>query len=212
MKKCPFCQKQIEDDSRFCDQCGKELRVCPQCGEFGRGKICSRCGVPLVTATGIAPSVVSSPETVAPSKTLSSSQESVTSSRVSTSTPAAGTSTSASFVDLNNTRPPKGGMSVDPSGISLVHEGITIKMTEMKGHYIIGRREGEFCMQLQGFRYISGVHASIDFDNISGVWKITDKGSTNGSFLNGERLVAGTSHFLKVGDVIRFADINFTVI
>ena len=28
--KCPYCQNIIDDDSRWCDQCGKELMFCPR--------------------------------------------------------------------------------------------------------------------------------------------------------------------------------------
>ncbi len=43
MKTCPFCTTPVEDDSFFCDQCGKELKVCFECGTFVRGKFCSSC-------------------------------------------------------------------------------------------------------------------------------------------------------------------------
>ena len=29
--KCPFCQGVIDDDSRYCDLCGKHLMFCPEC-------------------------------------------------------------------------------------------------------------------------------------------------------------------------------------
>lgn len=48
--KCPKCQAEIEADSYFCDQCGVELFVCPKCGAYGKGKRCTRCGEPLVSA------------------------------------------------------------------------------------------------------------------------------------------------------------------
>ncbi|MCK9159167.1 MAG: FHA domain-containing protein [Bacteroidaceae bacterium] len=50
MKICPFCKISIDDNSYFCDQCGKELRICPQCLTFGRGKICTKCGTKLMLA------------------------------------------------------------------------------------------------------------------------------------------------------------------
>lgn len=49
-KICPFCGALIADDSIFCDQCGEHLRVCPQCGEYGKGKFCKHCGVPMQEA------------------------------------------------------------------------------------------------------------------------------------------------------------------
>ena len=62
---CPFCSKEIENDSFYCDQCGQELRVCPSHG-FKKGKICSECGTKLVEAKNVAdnqtqPTVVGEP-------------------------------------------------------------------------------------------------------------------------------------------------------
>lgn len=48
--KCPFCKAIIDDDSRFCDQCGKELHFCPECGKPKMGTECPACGADLVSA------------------------------------------------------------------------------------------------------------------------------------------------------------------
>ena len=46
MKKCPNCNSEISDDSRFCPVCGKQLSVCPQCGtDIAPGaRFCPTCG------------------------------------------------------------------------------------------------------------------------------------------------------------------------
>ena len=48
--KCPFCKAIIDDDSRFCDQCGKELLFCPECGKPKMGTVCPACGADLISA------------------------------------------------------------------------------------------------------------------------------------------------------------------
>lgn len=48
--KCPYCKETIDDDSRFCDQCGKELHFCPDCRQPKRGTECPACGADLVDA------------------------------------------------------------------------------------------------------------------------------------------------------------------
>lgn len=48
--KCPFCKAIIDDDSHYCDQCGKELQFCPECRQPKRGTECPACGADLVTA------------------------------------------------------------------------------------------------------------------------------------------------------------------
>ena len=50
MLTCPFCRAEVPDDSRFCDQCGKEFKFCPDCGKPKRGTICAACGAELVSA------------------------------------------------------------------------------------------------------------------------------------------------------------------
>ena len=50
MTKCPHCREQIPDDSWFCDQCGKELKWCPECRAPKRGTECAACGETLVDA------------------------------------------------------------------------------------------------------------------------------------------------------------------
>jgi hypothetical protein len=48
--RCPHCNKEIESDSFFCDQCGQELRICSHGHGFKKGKICTECGKPLMVA------------------------------------------------------------------------------------------------------------------------------------------------------------------
>lgn len=54
MVKCPFCDKEIESDSFYCDQCGQELKICSHGHGFKKGKICTECGTPLTEAKDIA--------------------------------------------------------------------------------------------------------------------------------------------------------------
>lgn len=48
--KCPYCKETIDDDSWFCDQCGKEIKFCPECRQPKRGTECAACGADLVSA------------------------------------------------------------------------------------------------------------------------------------------------------------------
>ena len=48
--KCPFCQGIIDDDSRYCDLCGKHLMFCPECRQPKKGVSCPRCGESLISA------------------------------------------------------------------------------------------------------------------------------------------------------------------
>ena len=50
--QCPSCREQIDDDSRYCDQCGEQILVCSVCGRPGKGKRCIYDGKEMVTAGG----------------------------------------------------------------------------------------------------------------------------------------------------------------
>jgi len=46
--QCSFCKISIDDDSLYCDQCGKEILICPKCNKPGKGKMCTIDGTPLI--------------------------------------------------------------------------------------------------------------------------------------------------------------------
>ena len=48
---CPYCRTDIDDDSRFCEQCGKEILICSECGRPGKGKKCIHDGRTLIRAS-----------------------------------------------------------------------------------------------------------------------------------------------------------------
>lgn len=63
MIQCPDCRQIIPEDSAFCDQCGKELKWCPECGRPKRGTECPVCGSDLIPGR----KYLASPVTPAPS-------------------------------------------------------------------------------------------------------------------------------------------------
>lgn len=73
---------------------------------------------------------------------------------------------------------------------------------------IIGRR-GSYGTAFKQFLTISGLHAKL-LQTVNG-WQIEDIGSSNGTFLNGNEIVRNTPTDIKVGDIIKFADIEFKV-
>lgn len=73
---------------------------------------------------------------------------------------------------------------------------------------IIGRR-GSYGNAFQGFPSMSGLHARLI--QTGDVWEIEDIGSSYGTFINGEELERNKPKRIKVGDIIKFADIEFKV-
>ena len=73
---------------------------------------------------------------------------------------------------------------------------------------VIGRR-GSYGNAFQNFPSISGHHARLI--QIGDVWKIEDVGSSYGTFLNGKELERNKPERIQVGDIVKFANIEFKV-
>jgi len=60
--QCPSCKETIDDDSRYCDQCGEQIMVCSVCGRPGKGKCCTIDGKKLIPAVGVVSAVQPVPQ------------------------------------------------------------------------------------------------------------------------------------------------------
>ena len=78
MIQCPDCRQMIPDDSAFCDQCGKELKWCPECGRPKRGTECPVCGSDLIPGRKYLSGDHSKPSSVTPGPDRVSPDPSVT--------------------------------------------------------------------------------------------------------------------------------------
>ena len=159
---CPKCRVEIESDSYYCDQCGVELYICPQCHVFGKGKRCTQCGQPLVSAAN---------QVVSPVHPSTSSVNS-----------------SASSVSPAPSEPEKTmrpGVSVPPLPVRLVCSAAGIRLGLGNG------------ARLQ--------------KSASGQWEIVDLDSTNGTFVNGNRLSPNVPAVFSIGDIVRIANLDFKV-
>ena len=78
MIQCPDCRQMIPDDSAFCDQCGKELKWCPECGRPKRGTECPVCGSDLIPGRKyLASTVTPGPDRVSPGPSVTPGPSSV---------------------------------------------------------------------------------------------------------------------------------------
>ncbi|MCR5560925.1 MAG: FHA domain-containing protein [Bacteroidales bacterium] len=170
---------QIPDDSAYCDQCGKELKWCPECKRPKRGTECPVCGSDLIpgrkylamTAGGPAPAPASG----------------------SAPAPASGEAAASPEAPRSQPRP-----------TALVGNGW--RLTLRPGEF--GRRGGIW-PELSTCPYVSGNHGFIGED--SGCWKIQDRGSTNGTYINGVKITPHEWTELRKGDRLRIATLDFTV-
>ncbi len=193
MIECPKCKATVEPDSWFCDQCGQELRICPACGTYGKGKRCTQCGTLLITAK----------EKFAPGNEAIRENES---GKVSFKLSAQPETRPLQENTEKTMRQPSASI-LPVIALKNALLGITLHAAN---EAIIGRRSGAYANLLGTHAYVSGTHARFDYDP-SGYWTITDLDSTNGTFCNGTRLEANMPYRLNVGETIQIADLLFVV-
>ena len=184
MTQCPECRSLIPDDSAFCDQCGKELKWCPQCGRPKRGTECPVCGSPLVSG----------------SKWLAGGGDGVT-----PKTPDQVGGDVKVMPCSSSVMPGSSSVMPDHDRAScLVGNGWKLILSE--GQF---GRVGGIWPELGTCPYVSGNHGRIA--KTADGWTITDGGSTNGTFVNGQKVAVGAPTPLKKGDKVRIATLDFTV-
>ena len=174
MIQCPDCRSLIPDDSAFCDQCGKELKWCPECKRPKRGTECPFCGSDLVPGTRYLAGDYSR-KPAAPDPVHGFAAAPGSSQRTVAQTPAGPT--------------------------ALVGNGW--RLTLQEGPF---GRNGGIWPELSTCQYVSGSHGRIEKD--AGGWVIVDNDSTNGTFVDGNRV---RKESLRKGARVRIATLDFIV-
>ena len=188
--KCPFCDKEIESDSFYCDQCGTELKTCTDGHGFRKGKICGMCGKPLVAAKD----ATANNEDITVPKTQINDAVNVEPAITSVDTPPVRDKTT-------NVKPAEPQTMV----------GITLQARlPMKRGAVIGRKTGDYVSVFGSQGYVSGTHARLQKNSI-GSWEIVDLKSSNGTFVNGKKLIPNQPHELQIGDLVAFYDTKFKI-
>lgn len=212
MIQCPECRKMIPDDSAYCDQCGKELKWCPQCKRPKRGTECPLCGSVLVPGrqylgggSGVSGGSGGSGLSGASGGAAGGFGGSGGASR--------GGSGGAAFGGASGGFGGSGGASRGGSGVSGGVSGGGIVPTALVGNgWRLILQEGPFGRtggiwpELASCRYVSGNHGRIS--KTAAGWQVEDCGSTNGTFVNGVRI---QKQILKRGDILRIATLDFTL-
>lgn len=219
MQTCPKCKQLIEDDSWFCDQCGTELMVCPSCRTIKRGMTCNQCGTKLVTAKAFAQNggsvkdpttpPVGNTQNVGPSPTPNVNQNH------NSQPPTGFVGQHTPNTDMNSDRTMRPGATPPPPPRQpqakpghLVCQNPSIRLGIGDGA-IIGRR-GSYAQAFAGQGYVSGNHARLQY-NACGQFEVVDLGSTNGTFVNGQQLAPNMPRVVNVGDIVKFANLEFAV-
>lgn len=189
--KCPYCKATIDDDSYYCDQCGKEMRFCPDCKKPKQGTECAACGADLISAKEFFGGAQPTPSTSQPAQPAQQQQQPQQPSQPQ-GTVAAQPSQPTPAVNPN-----------EPT--TLVGNGWRLPLKPG----VFGRSCGIY-PEFKTQKYISGKHGEI-LHNSKGQWGITDLGSTNGTFIDGTRLEPNKSYLLKKGQELTIATTKFIV-
>jgi len=193
---CPSkkCRIEIDDDSKFCDQCGSEILICSQCGMPGTGKFCAKDRGRMDSRRNISSAPESAPlaeNAVNPPAPANPDQE-VPVQRKDSRGP---------------TARPDNGLNSAISELVIIHSsGLELKI---RNNDIIGRSEGPHSEHLGNYEYMSRKHALIY--TRSGSWYIKDMGATNRSKVNETLLQSGKEYNIKKDDRIMLADQEFIV-
>lgn len=189
---CPNCQEEIEENSYYCDQCGKSLHYCNRCGRVGLGRRCTSCGGLMVT-----------PAELQGKEVGSTAYSSVSTGPVSRD------------MQVGEFSYPKSSFSYSASNIGgvptlvLSNTSLGISIEAVNGA-VIGRKQGPYAQYFQNNMYVSGVHAQFYYKAETG-WCIVDKHSSNGTKLNGHLLQPDVEMSLKDGDIVMIANVNLQV-
>lgn len=178
MISCAYCQSQVEDDSFFCDQCGKEIMICIECGRTGQGKCCDEDGSELVSAKSRFgqkenKSASQATDTLFNNPVIQSNDQGNVVSNIPQ--PQTGPAT------INNPPSPlKTNLAVPALRLVNTNLGLSLEITSGE---TIGRTTGPYAPKLAGFPGISGKHLVFSYDNSNG-WSFRDIGSSNGTKYN----------------------------
>jgi hypothetical protein len=185
---CAFCKSDIEDDSIYCDQCGKEILICPKCGKPGKGKVCTFDGTALVSVRD---------------KGSNTKQPLSTDGNVPLISPSMVNPASALLVN------PSVSPTINANDLHLINKNLGLDLKIENGD-IIGRTTGRFANVFGKYDQVSGKHLQISYDPKNG-WMGTDLGSTNGTKYNNVLLTPNLPQKLEDKSYLIIANIEFYI-
>ena len=187
---CPTCKEEIDNDSRFCDQCGQALVYCGSCGRVGKGRRCTYCGGLMMSADELEMKNKLAQTSLSNFSQRMTDVSSVTARNDSLSTMTSGAHQSFPMLTMYN-------------------GNLNIRIVGQNGA-MIGRRQGPYSQFFENNMFVSGVHAQLVYTKESG-WCIIDKHSSNGTKLNDHQLQPDIPMSLKKGDIVTIANVSMQV-
>jgi len=199
--QCPSCKEQIDDDSRYCDQCGEQVFVCSVCGRPGKGKRCIHDGKEMVPAGGAGQQPSQTAHLNQPPPVQAAQPQA---QAAQPSVQAAGPAAPPQSAQ----QPPAQQSFVAGDKIKLSSQNHGIMIEAADGD-TLGRKAGPFTGIFGRFPQISGAHCKIV--KVDGNWHILDLASTNGTFYNNSRLTMNIPVPLFNNTSIKLADVELLI-
>jgi hypothetical protein len=184
--RCYACKESIDEDSCFCDQCGKEIFLCGACGHLGKGPRCPQDGTamqPRKPAAGSATTPLVSTPAASPSPP----------------TPPAKPATA----------PDLAGPVASGKTLHLRAAALGLDLVISPGD-LLGRRFGPHADVLQRYSQISSNHLELRRD-ADGRWFAKDLNSFNHSYYNGQQLAPQVEIAIDPGGVLSLGNVALTV-
>lgn len=210
MTQCPECRNMIPDDSAFCDKCGKELKWCPECKRPKRGNECPVCGSDLIPGRRYlamlengGPAPVQQPQQP-PQPQPTTEYRPQAQPQQQYQQPQQNYQQQYQPQGTAVVTPQKTAVAPSAAPLSLVGNGW--RLTFREGGF---GRVGGIWPELAACEFVSSSHGRIAKSPAG--WTITDNGSTNGTYVNGERLSPGVAAVVNRGYSVRIATVEFTV-
>jgi predicted RNA-binding Zn-ribbon protein involved in translation (DUF1610 family) len=187
--QCAFCKEGIDDDSKFCDLCGEEVKRCPSCGTIGKAKVCTKCGTKLATVTTQTDTSPSkddmTPLTVLPPSPPSPPPHST----------------------IRISDPP---VSANVLELRLINKTLNLDIRILNSS-TVGRSTGEYVSIFGSYSQVSSRHCRFEFERSNG-WSVTDLGSTNGTKYDNQPLTVNVPRQLGDQHRLQIANIEFIVL
>lgn len=207
MIQCPYCQKNIPDDSQYCDLCGKKLNFCPKCGKLGAGRVCGNCGTPMngnaansAAQSPFAPKVAVKKDNPFAPKAAAKPENPFMSGKPATP--------SNPFIQQKG----DGAKPVQPVPAPPV---LKLQCSALPAPFPVqsGAEFGRYIQPMNNQKAFDTISSSHGVFTQSGRgWTFKDIGSTNGSLLNGRRLQTNREEPLSHGDTLQMGETTFKII
>ena len=185
--ECTYCKFEIDNDSIFCDQCGKGILFCQKCNKPGKGKRCTSCGNLLVSRKG--------------ASIIIKNDKEITSD---VTTPEVKSVHDGETVDKLHS-----SIAADKNELHLINKNLGLDL-KIDKDILIGRAEGDFVNVFSKYEQVSSKHLEIKFNSNIG-WTIIDLDSTNRTKYNNKELKPFQPQVLSNKTYLNIANIEFYI-